>query len=123
METVDILIKNANEIITLKGLNKPRTKNEMNNLSIIEKGSIAINNGFIFDIGKNLEYKSEKIIDAKGKTVIPGFVDPHTHLVFAGSREFELNWKLKGYSYMDILKRGEEFYIPLMRPEKLNKLN
>ena len=106
METVDILIKNANEIITLKGSNKPRIKDEMNNLSIIEKGSIAIKDGIIFDIGKNLEYKSEKIIDAKGKTVMPGFVDPHTHLVFAGTREFELGLKLKGYSYMDILKKG-----------------
>jgi imidazolonepropionase len=106
MEIVDILIKNANEIITLKGLNKPRIKNEMNNLSILEKGDIAIKNGYILDIGKNLEYKSEKIINAKGKIILPGFIDPHTHLVFAGSREFELEWKLKGYSYIDILKRG-----------------
>ena len=106
METVDILIKNANEIITLKGPNKPRIKKEMNNLGIISNGSIAINNGKIVDIGKNLNYKSENTIDAKGKTVMPGFVDTHTHLVFAGSREFELDWKLKGLSYMDILKKG-----------------
>jgi imidazolonepropionase len=106
METVDILIENANELITLKGPNKPRTKKEMNNLSIIEKGSIAIKDGVIFDIGKNLKYKSENNIDASGKTVMPGFVDPHTHLVFAGSREFELDWKLKGLSYMEIQKKG-----------------
>jgi len=106
METVDILIKNANEIVTLKGLNKPRTKKEMGNLSIIGHGSIAIKNGKILDVGKNLKYKCKKIIDAKNKTVMPGFVDPHTHLVFAGSREFELDLKLKGYSYLDILKKG-----------------
>jgi imidazolonepropionase len=106
METVDILIKNANELITLKGSNKPRTKKQMGNLRIIKKGSIAIKNGKIIDIGKNLKYKAEKIIDANGKTVMPGFVDPHTHLVFAGSREFELDWKLKGLSYMNILKKG-----------------
>ena len=106
METVDILIKNANELITLKGPNKPRTKKEMSNIGIITKGSIAIKNGIIVDVGKNLKYKSKTIIDAKGKTVMPGFVDPHTHLVFAGSREFELDWKLKGLSYMNILKKG-----------------
>ena len=106
MEIVDILIKNANEIISLKGPNRPRTKKEMNDLKIIKNGSIAIKDGKIFDIGKNLKYKSKKTIDAKGKTVLPGFVDPHTHLVFAGSREFELDWKLKGFSYLDIKKKG-----------------
>ena len=106
METVDIFIKNANELITLKGPNKPRTKKEMSNLSIIKKGSIAIKNGVIVETGKNLKYKAKKVIDVSGKTVMPGFVDPHTHLVFAGSREFELDWKLQGLSYMDILQRG-----------------
>ncbi|KYK23354.1 imidazolonepropionase [Thermoplasmatales archaeon SG8-52-4] len=106
METVDILIKNANEILTLKGPIRPRKKEEMNHLSIINNSSIAINKGIIIDIGKNLNYKAKKTIDAKEKTVMPGFVDPHTHLVFAGSREFELDWKLKGLTYMDILKKG-----------------
>ncbi len=106
METVDILIKNANELVTLKGQNKPRIKKEMSNLEIINKGSIAIKDGNIFDVGKNLKYQSENVIDAKGKTVMPGFIDSHTHLVFAGSREFELDMKLKGLTYMDILKKG-----------------
>jgi imidazolonepropionase len=106
METVDIIIKNANELITLKGLNKPRIKKEMSYLSILKNGSIAIKDGFIVKIGKNLNYKAETTIDAKGKTVMPGFVDPHTHLVFAGSREFELDWKLQGLTYLGILERG-----------------
>ena len=106
METADIIIKNANELVTLKGPNKPRTKKQMSNLGIIKKGLIAIKNGKIIDVGTNLKYQAKNIIDAKGKTVMPGFVDPHTHLVFAGSREFELDWKLKGLSYIDILKKG-----------------
>lgn len=106
METVDILIKNAQEIITLKGPNSPRIKEQMGNLSIIINGSIAVNDGIIVEVGKSLNYKAEKTIDASGKIVMPGFVDPHTHLVFAGSREFELDMKLKGLSYMDILKKG-----------------
>jgi len=121
METVDILIKNANELITLKGPNKPRTKKDMNNLSIIHKGSIAIKNGKIFDVGKNLKYKSETTIDATGKTVMPGFVDPHTHLVFSGSREFELDMKLRGFSYMDILKKGGGIFYTVDQTRKASE--
>jgi imidazolonepropionase len=106
MEIVDILIKNANELITLKGPNKSRTKKEMSNLSIVNKGSIAVKDGIVVDVGKNLKYKSEILINAKGKIALPGFVDPHTHVVFAGSREFELDMKLRGLTYMDILKKG-----------------
>ena len=118
METVDLLIKNANELITLKGLNKPRIKKQMNNLSIINKGDLAIKDGIIFDVGKNLKYKSERIIDATEKTVMPGFVDPHTHLVFAGSREFELDMKLKGFSYIDILKKGGGIFYTVKETRK-----
>jgi len=106
METVDVLIKNANELVTLKGKNKQRIKKEMSNLGIISNGSIAVKDGKIIDIGKDLRYRAERVIDAKKKTILPGFIDPHTHLVFAGSREFELDMKLKGLTYMDILKQG-----------------
>jgi imidazolonepropionase len=106
METVDIFIKNASELITMDGLNRPRIKKEMCELSIIENGSVAIKDGKIVEFGNDLEYGAEKTIDASGKTVMPGFIDPHTHLVFAGSREFELDMKLKGLSYMEILKKG-----------------
>jgi imidazolonepropionase len=106
MESVDLLITNANELLTLKGPKKPRTRNLMKRLSIITNGSIAIRDGLIVDVGRNLRYKSDEIIDASRKLVMPGFVDPHTHVVFAGSREFELDLKLAGVPYMEILKRG-----------------
>ncbi len=118
MQTVDILIKNANELITLRGPNKPRTKKQMSNLSIIKNGSIAIKDRLIFDVGKNLKYKSDKIIDSSKKTVMPGFVDSHTHLVFAGAREFELDMKLKGLSYMDILKKGGGIFYTVKETRK-----
>ena len=56
--------------------------------------------GGIFDISQM------KLLMLLGKLVMPGFVDPHTHVVFAGSREFELDLKLAGVPYMEILKRG-----------------
>ena len=106
METVDILIKNANELITLEGPKTPRKYEQMNDLAIIRKGSVAIKDGKIIETGIDLNYKAKKIIDASGKIVMPGFVDPHTHLVFAGSREFELDMKLRGLTYIEILKKG-----------------
>jgi len=118
METVDLLVVNANELVTLKGPNRPRRKEEMNNLSIIKNGCIAVKDGKILDVGKNLKYKAKKTIDASSKTVLPGFVDPHTHLVFAGSREFELDMKLKGYSYMDILKQGGGIFYTVDKTRK-----
>jgi len=121
METVDILIKNANELVTLKGPNKPRIKKQMEELSIVKQGSLAIKDGKIIDVGKNLSYDAKKIIDASGKTVMPGFVDPHTHLVFAGSREFELDMKLKGLSYMDILKKGGGIFYTVNETRKASK--
>ncbi len=106
MTTMDILIRNAQELITLQGHQRPRIKKEMNDLCIIKNGDVAIKNGIILDVGTDLEYSAKEEIDASGKIVLPGFIDPHTHLVFAGSREFELDWKLNGLSYMDIMKRG-----------------
>ena len=106
MESVDLLITNASELLTLKGSKKPRTRKEMKKLSIIKNGSVAIRDGLIVDVGRNLRYKSDETIDVSRKLVMPGFVDPHTHVVFAGSREFELDLKLAGMPYMQILNRG-----------------
>jgi len=123
METVDILLKNANELITLKGSNSARKKEEMGNLSIIKNGYIAVKDSKIVDVGKNLDYNAKKIIDASGKVVMPGFVDPHTHVVFAGSREFELDMKLRGLSYMDILKKGGGIFYTVNETRKATEKN
>jgi imidazolonepropionase len=106
MTSIDILIKNAEQLLTLDGSSMPRKGKEMNDLSIIKNGMIAIDKGKIVDVGSDLNYHAKQLIDATGKIVLPGFVDPHTHLVFAGSREFELDWKLHGLSYMDIKQKG-----------------
>src|SRR5512136_1328952 len=118
MESVDLLITNANELLTLKGPKKPRTRGQMKQLSIIKNGSVAIRDGLIVDVGRNLRYKSETIVDASGKLVMPGFVDPHTHVVFAGSREFELDLKLAGVPYMEILNRGGGMYYTVEETRK-----
>lgn len=121
MKTVDILIQNASELITLKGPNAPRTNQQMSNLSIIKNGSVAIDKGKIVEVGNNLNYRGETTLDAQGKTVMPGFVDCHTHVVFAGSREFELDMKLKGFSYMDILKKGGGIFYTVEQTRQASK--
>ncbi len=120
MKTVDLLIENANEIVTLKGKNHPRIQSEMNELGVIKKGSIAIKDDKILDVGSNLQYKAKNKIDAKGKIVLPGFVDSHTHVIFSGSREFELDMKLKGFSYMDILNKGGGIFYTVEKTRKSN---
>ena len=122
MESVDLLITNASELLTLKGSKKPRTGEQMKRLSIIKNGSVAIRNGLIVDVGRNLRYKSDETIDVSGKLVMPGFVDPHTHVVFAGSREFELDLKLAGAPYMEILKRGGGIFYTVNKTRKASPI-
>jgi len=110
-EKVDLLIINANELVTLRNGDKtPRIAKHMQNLGVIRNGAVAVQNGRIVAVGKTStitqRFKAETLIDAKGKTVMPGLVDAHTHLVFAGSRENEFEMRLKGISYMEILKKG-----------------
>lgn len=104
----DILIKNA-RILTCKS-NGPKSGPEMQDLGVIENGFIAVDNGVITDtgLGNGDEYTSRhtEVIDVDGRLVMPGLVDPHTHLVHYGSRENELELKLMGASYIDILKSG-----------------
>ncbi len=80
----------------------------MSDLGVIENGSVWVSHGQITAVGASddVEHDAETIIDCSGKTVMPGFVDPHTHLVFAGSREKELGMKLRGMTYMEILQSG-----------------
>jgi len=71
---------------------------------IIRDTCIHIKEGRIESIG--VRERADEVIDAEGKFVMPGFVDPHTHTVFAGSREFELEWKIEGKSYSEIAEMG-----------------
>ncbi len=113
----DLLIVNSNELLTL-GSDEPgpRLRNGMRDLGIIYDGALAIRDGRIVGVGstsyilKHFDKRGARVIDAIGKVVTPGFVDPHTHLVFAGSREEEFLLRISGASYMDILKKGGGIY-------------
>ena len=108
----DIIIKNIDKLYTLKGPNRPRVKDEMRQVGLIEDGVVAIEDGKIIYVGQGQlpeDIKTDEttvIIDGRGKVVTPGLVDSHTHLVHGGSRENELAMKLKGVKYLDILAAG-----------------
>jgi imidazolonepropionase len=110
--TDDLLIVHASELVTLRGPRRARAKAEMSDLAIIRDGAVAVSGGVIVDVGRTDSILKEhgagdvEIIDATDRTVLPGFVDPHTHLVYAGSREFELELKARGKGYLEILQEG-----------------
>ena len=110
-EKADWLVVNAEELITLVGgSQKPRIGKQMQELGIIYNGGLAVKDGKIVAVGKTADvtkvFKAENMIRANGKIVLPGFVDPHTHLVFAGSREDEFQMRVEGAYYMVILSSG-----------------
>ena len=110
------IIKNASQLVTCSGF-KAKQGKEMSDLHIIDDGAVVIEEGIIKAVGKtedvlngfndaDLNIAEFDIIDAAGKAVLPGFVDSHTHFVFAGYRADEFSWRLRGDSYMEIMKRG-----------------
>ena len=101
-----LLLRGAIEVVTPPATSLPLAGEAMNKIERHPKTDILIDGDKIVDIGKNLESDGADIIDVSGKVIMPGFVDPHTHLVWSGSREHELEWKLKGRTYQEILADG-----------------
>lgn len=108
-------IANAAELVTMSGHSEqPAKKANMSDINVIENGSVLIKDGKIIDVDtdENIrenhkeEIKKAELIDVTGKTVTPGLIDPHTHLVHAGTRENEYAMRLKGQTYMEIMNAG-----------------
>jgi imidazolonepropionase len=115
MVKADFVIINANELVTLKGFSgkgKPKVKEEMLDLGVIKDGAVAVKNDKIVAVGTTKEVlgkleKGFEVIDASGKLVTPGLIDPHVHLIFAGSREDELElMATRGVPYLEIKAKG-----------------
>lgn len=110
------LLEHAAELVTPTG-NKARTGQAMNELRIIPDGAVIWKGDRILFVGTSPEadaWLKEELppdakvtrLEARGKTVIPGFVDPHTHFVFGGYRDREYGMRLRGASYMEIMEAG-----------------
>lgn len=102
---------NIGQLVSLAGTARPRVGRELGDLAIIEDGALLIENGQIIATGAYKEFKARipadaEIIDAEGRCVTPGFVDAHTHLVFAGNRAEEFEQRIAGATYQEIAAGG-----------------
>ncbi|HYF80845.1 MAG TPA: imidazolonepropionase [Symbiobacteriaceae bacterium] len=107
----DLLIINAGELVTMAG--GPRKGARMKDVGVIKNGALAAYQGNIYDVGPTEEVLARvqtgpttRVVDARGRAVIPGFVDPHTHLCFAGDRADEFALRLQGATYTEIAAKG-----------------
>jgi imidazolonepropionase len=107
----DLLIRNAGELLTLEtGAPLPRQGPAMEDLGLLHDGAVAVTGERIVEVGKTgaleASFRPKEVIDAKGGLLAPGFVDPHTHPVFAATREHEFEMRVKGTPYEEIARRG-----------------
>lgn len=103
-----MLIHSASQLLTLSG--GPQRGQALGTLNVIEDGAVLIRGEIIAAVGKTADlrraYPDEPLLDASGCVVLPGFVDPHTHIVWAGDRAAEFEMKMGGMHYLDILAAG-----------------
>lgn len=107
---MDLIFYNASQVVTVAA-NGARNKRgaEMREIGLIEDGAVAVKNGRIEYVGPSDGIdisNAERSINAYGKTILPGFVDSHTHLVFAGAREEEFARRIAGATYAEIAASG-----------------
>ena len=110
MSQVDLIVHNVGQLVTCASGGKPKRGAAMRDVGGIENGAIAIGDGRILGVGKSEDilrsFVANNAIDAEGLVVVPGFVDPHTHIVFAGDRLDEFELRIKGADYLEILAAG-----------------
>jgi imidazolonepropionase len=104
----DLLIHSAAQVLTLAG--GPQRGPRLGTLGLIEDGAVAIRAGRLLLVGRSSDVRARvqpgAAIDATGRVVMPGFVDPHTHLVWMGDRANEFEMRLAGATYQAIMQAG-----------------
>jgi imidazolonepropionase len=105
----DLVVLGASEVATPVG-RTPRRGGELSALCVTKNGAVAVGRGRILEVGTAEEiqrrFAADRELDAAGGTIVPGFVDAHTHPVFAGTREDEFELRTKGASYAEIAAKG-----------------
>ena len=103
-----MLIHSSSQLLTLQG--GPQRGHALGNLGIIEDGAVVVHDEKIVAVGTTPElkasYPDEPTLDASGCVLMPGFVDPHTHLIWAGDRADEFENEMSGKPYLEILAEG-----------------
>jgi imidazolonepropionase len=108
---VDLLVTHASQLLTIPSHEQgPQRGHRLGDLAIITDGAVAVSAGSIVDLDSTAalaaRHQAAQTIDAGGRVVMPGFVDPHTHVVFAGDRANEFERRIAGATYMEIMNAG-----------------
>ncbi|MGH2453983.1 MAG: imidazolonepropionase [bacterium] len=113
MTDADLLLVHAGELLTLEGGPEgeggPRTGEALGRLGLIRDGAVAIADGIVTAVGPSADLgsvRAARTVDAQGRVVLPGFIDPHTHLLFGGSRADEFALRVRGATYLEIAAAG-----------------
>ncbi len=103
----DLLITGISQLVTAEGAG-PKHGRAMRELKIVDQAAIAISAGVIVWTGRETDWKGEAelAVDAGGRAVVPGLIDPHTHAVWAGNRLADFEARTSGSTYEDILAAG-----------------
>ncbi|MGB7986313.1 MAG: amidohydrolase family protein, partial [Terracidiphilus sp.] len=106
-----LAVVNIGQLVTLAGPPHPRVGAELREVGLIEEAALFVEDGRVIAAGPYAELRSQippdaAIIDAEGRCVTPGFVDAHTHLVFAGNRAAEFDERIVGATYQQIAAAG-----------------
>ena len=106
-----LAVINCSQVVTLAGPARPRVGAEMVELGIVAPGALLVEGSRIEQVGSTdqilaLAEADYEVVDAGGRVVLPGFVDAHTHPVFAGTRVGEFEERIKGATYQEIAARG-----------------
>lgn len=108
MMQADMIIHGADQLLTLQG--GPQRGADLGTLNIIEDGAVAIADGHCLAVGASADildrYEADCRINASGQVLLPGFVDPHTHVVWVGERAAEFEQRVAGATYMEIMAGG-----------------
>jgi len=108
---LSLALLHASQLVTLAGPPRGRRGKELSELEIIPDGAFVAVGGKITHVGESTEIeklcdRETEVIDARGCVVVPGFVDAHTHLVFAGNRLDDFEARARGETYEQIANRG-----------------
>ncbi|HEY81385.1 MAG TPA: imidazolonepropionase [Caldilineae bacterium] len=106
---IDLLITHAGQLLTCAS-DGPKRGDAMRDVGAMEDGAVAVKDGVILDVGENealeARYDARVTLNAQGHVVMPGFVDAHTHVVYAGDRVAEFEMRIQGATYMEIMVAG-----------------
>lgn len=120
-------VLNASQLVTLSGPKRPRIGPELSELGIIPNGGMLIRDGQIERVGASDEIEKNvgdaEVVDADGRVVMPGFVDAHTHLVFAGNRLDDFERRARGETYEQIAKAGGGIWSTVQKTRAASELD